>query len=131
MMRIQRHGAWFACLAAFLLLVDQTVVAQEADSPTILIKNARLIDRQGTAEDVLVNILIKKGELFIVTEDDIAADKADLAVDAEEGFLIFRIQISISRAIPGLTRSRAAIASSGNPPGVSVVPVTASQRPSV
>jgi hypothetical protein len=46
--------------AALLVLTTLSSPLVEAAEPTkVLIKNARLVDRQGIAEDVVVNIFIK------------------------------------------------------------------------
>ena len=55
---------------------------------TILIKNVTLIDKEGKAEDVIVNILIKNNKLDVVTKDDLAPNTADLALDAQQGVLL-------------------------------------------
>ena len=83
-----------ALFTAFLLLVAMPIlVAQAAEPETILIKNVHLIDRVAVAEDALVNILITDGKLNVVTEDDIAPEDAELAVDAQSGFLLGNLNI--------------------------------------
>ena len=63
-------------------------MAQAVEPTRILIENVRLIDRKGVAEDVVVNILIKDNKLYLVTKEEIPPDEADLAVDAQHGFLL-------------------------------------------
>ena len=63
--------------------------AAQAQTPaTVLIRNVTLIDREGDAEDLVVSILVRDGSLDIVTEDEIPADEAELAVDAQSGRLL-------------------------------------------
>jgi len=70
--------------------------AQTEGTERILIRNVRLLDGavedededEGAGAGAVVHILIKKGRLHLVTEDRIAASKADIGLDAEEGFLL-------------------------------------------
>lgn len=43
--------------------------------------------------DVIVNLLIRNGELDIVTLDEISTEEADLTVDAQNGFLLGALEI--------------------------------------
>ena len=61
---------------------------QAADAIKILIKNVHLIVPAEEAEDVLVNILITDRKLDVVTQDDIPSEAADIAVDAQSGYLL-------------------------------------------
>ena len=91
------------------------------ESITVLIRNVRLIDQQPEAEaepdaetepasepdtesqtvtgvvadtvDVTVNLLIRNGELDIVTRDDISTEEADQTVDARNGVLLGALAI--------------------------------------
>jgi phosphate-selective porin OprO/OprP len=63
--------------------------AADAGDRSVLVKNVMLIDQQGQAEnDVVVNILIRDGKLDVVTQDEVAATITELALDAEQGFLL-------------------------------------------
>lgn len=53
-----------------LLTALPCLVAPTADPANALIKNVRLFDRQGIAENVVVNILITDGILKVVTEKE-------------------------------------------------------------
>jgi phosphate-selective porin OprO/OprP len=68
-------------------------MAQAADPESILIRNVRLIDRNGKTEDQIVNVLIKKTKLDIVTKDNIPAAQAVLVVDAKNGVLLGNLEI--------------------------------------
>lgn len=75
-------------LVLLLLALLLSVGVQAADPGKILIKNVHLIDREGAADDVVVNILITDGKLDVVTQDDIAHDAVEIAVDAQLGYLL-------------------------------------------
>ena len=66
---------------------------EQAGSTRVLIRNAYLIGRQAVVEDVLVNILIVDGKLEVVTRDDIPPAPAEIAVDAQGGFLMGNLKI--------------------------------------
>lgn len=76
-------GGWAVASAA----------TQEPLPETILVKNVRLIDREGKTEDKTVNILIDKQRLKLVTRDEIPLEKADFAVDALNGILLGNLEI--------------------------------------
>jgi phosphate-selective porin OprO/OprP len=78
--------AWLVLLVALIGL--PILSAQAADPETVLIRNVRLIDRDGQAKDVVVTILIKNGKLDLVTPDEIAVEDVTLAVDARHGTLL-------------------------------------------
>jgi len=60
---------------------------------SVLVKNVTLADQQGNAEDTVVNILIKDNKLDVVTQDDIAIDAAELALDARQGIVIGKLEV--------------------------------------
>jgi phosphate-selective porin OprO/OprP len=65
----------------------------EPDLPnTILVRNVVLVNQEGQPEDVTVNIFIRDGILEVVTEDDIALDTAELALDAGQGILVGKLK---------------------------------------
>jgi len=80
----------FFPLAAFLFLVTlfAPIVVHAADPVNILINNVHLIDPENIAEDAVVNILISKKTLEIVTKDTITAVMAEISVDASNSFLL-------------------------------------------
>ena len=80
----------FAGLALAVVTVASPVQAVETD---VLIRNVRLIDREGKLEDVVANILIRKGRLKLVTRDHISTKEADQANDAEEGILLGNLEL--------------------------------------
>lgn len=88
-MKFRERGIWPSSLLAVSLIAALLgSVARAAEPASILINNVRLIDRQGKADDVVVNLLIKDGKLFVVTEEKVSSDQAELAVDAQNGFLL-------------------------------------------
>jgi len=67
--------------------------AQGLGSENILIRNVRLIDPSGQTEDRIVNILIRKRNLELVTEDRISRKEADLVLDAGERVIQGKLKI--------------------------------------
>ena len=63
------------------------------DLQTILIRNVNVIDQSGRSEDVLVSILIKNKKLELVSQDKIALNKADIAFDARQGFILGQLEL--------------------------------------
>jgi len=84
-------------LAALLLLalsLSAPLLAQNPyNSGDILIRNVTLIDPTGKTEDRQVNILIKRNELEVVSEDKIASDEAEQVIDAGGGVVIGKLVI--------------------------------------
>ena len=77
-----------ALLSILLLSASTPSSAQTAptdEAPSVLILNARLIDREGEEEDATAHLLVREGRLSLVTRDPIPASEADLALDAENG----------------------------------------------
>ena len=82
------------CCVLFLglLLLQPCLFAQAKDADTILIRNVRLIDREGQDEDFVVSILIKNKKLDVVTKDRIPASEATVVVDAQNGILLGKME---------------------------------------
>jgi len=80
-------------LVAALTAGGSSLGAQSAGDERILIRNVRPLDAVDESEDRVVHILIKNGRIHLVTEDRIAASKAQTALDAEEGFLLGQIAL--------------------------------------
>ena len=76
-----------------LIGVTCTAVAQDASSTDLLIRNVTLIDPARQAEDKVVNILIRDGNLEVVTEDKISRDEAEQVVNAGEGFIVGKLEL--------------------------------------
>ena len=60
---------------------------------SVLVKNVTLADQKDGGEDVIVNILIKGNNLDVVTQDDIAIDAAEVALDARQGIIIGKLEV--------------------------------------
>ena len=83
-----------ALLGFVLLFLQPCLLAQARDADeTVLIRNVRLIDRDGDDEDAVVNILIKNGKLDVVTKDRLPASEATLVVDAQNGILLGKLAL--------------------------------------
>ncbi len=76
----------------FLMLMVVTMpargAAQQAEKENILIRNVRLIARDGQTEDQNVNLLIKETKLHIVTRDDIELEEGAVGYDAQNGVVM-------------------------------------------
>ena len=70
------------------LAVIPCLPAQAQTPETVLVRDVRLIDPEDQTEDRVVSILIKDGKLDLVTEDEISAGEADLALDGQNGVLL-------------------------------------------
>ncbi|MEP4149251.1 MAG: porin [Halioglobus sp.] len=79
------RGRYLLCLC---LLIGLCPLVQAQPGKTILIRNVTLPGKAGDQEKLVVNILIKKSELDILTEDFISLDEADVSYDAREGVIL-------------------------------------------
>ena len=59
-----------------------------------------LIDPEGKTDYVVVNVLVKGGELDIVTKDEIESARADLVVDAGNGVLFGQLELGEPPSCP-------------------------------
>jgi len=82
-----------ALMFLLLLAVPLSSFAQTIGPERVLVRNVKLIDPGGDAEDKIVNILIRKGKLNVVTEDKISRDDADMVVNAHEGVLVGKLNV--------------------------------------
>lgn len=76
---------------SLLLIPAWLSAAQAAGGNTILINNVHLIDREGVAEDAVVNILISEDTLELVTKDSLPADMTGRSFDASDTFLLGKL----------------------------------------
>ncbi|MBW1818949.1 MAG: hypothetical protein JRJ60_17560 [Deltaproteobacteria bacterium] len=84
-----RRGTRVFFLAfSWMLMFSPGIAAQTVQPESILIRNVRLIDRDGKAEDKTVNILIKDKKLEVVSRDKIPTAGVGLTVDAQNGILL-------------------------------------------
>lgn len=97
-MKFQRVVTLVSVVLYFSALTATIAVAQDrAASPiqpkTVLVRNVMLINQEGIAEDVIVNILIRDKKLDVVTKDEIPADTVELALDAQQGILLGKLNL--------------------------------------
>ena len=80
---------------AFLIVLPVLGNAQEMinDMEKILIRNVTVIDQTGKTGDVVVNILMKGKKLELVTQDKIALTKAEIAFDANGGYILGKLEL--------------------------------------
>lgn len=80
---------------AVLMLVPFFGITQDVINTMqkIMIRNVTVIDQSGKTEDVVVSILIKQKKLVLVTQDKIALTKADIAFDANGGFILGTLEV--------------------------------------
>ena len=74
-------------------LAPGPALAQVTGPENILIRNVTLIDPSGKTEDKVVNILIRERKLEVITEDKISRKEADQVVDANEGFIVGKLEV--------------------------------------
>ena len=101
-MKFQRVVTLVSAVLYFSAMTATTAVAQDrAASPiqpkTVLVRNVKLINQEGIAEDVIVNILIRDKKLDVVTKDEIPADTVELALDAQQGILLGKLNLGHHR----------------------------------
>jgi len=77
----------------FLLLIPPSVAAQTIGPERILIRNAILLDPNKAVDDKVVNILISKNKLELVTEDKISRDEAQMVVNTNKGFILGKLEL--------------------------------------
>lgn len=78
------------CALAMLVCLPIPLLAavQAAEQEDILIRNVRLIDRNGQAGDQTVNILIKAKKLYVITTDEIELEEGLVGYDARNGVVM-------------------------------------------
>ena len=83
------------CQVALCLWVMFVLVApaQAQLEKTILIRNVTLSGQEGNQGKVVVNILIRKSALDILTEDYISLEDADVSYDAREGVVLGELKL--------------------------------------
>jgi phosphate-selective porin OprO/OprP len=77
----------------WIVLIVASLLTSAQEAGKILIRNARLIDRDGQTEDHNVSILIKETKLFIVTMDEVDLEEGMTAYDAGNGVLLGTLDI--------------------------------------
>lgn len=80
-------------LSLILWLASVVAVAKDSASKSILIRNVTLINQSEEQSDVLVNILINKQKLDIITEDTIPLAQADESFDATGGAVLGELKL--------------------------------------
>ena len=80
---------------AILMMIPFWGISQEMvnDLQNILIRNVTVIDQNRRTEDVLVSILIKNKILELVSHDKISLNRADIAFDAKQGFILGQLEV--------------------------------------
>jgi len=88
-----RHASIFLTVLVIALtgVAAGTAVAQE--SPTVLIRNVYIISGDTASDTLSVNILVKEGELSVVTPDRIPSSEAELVVKAGGGYVLGRLVV--------------------------------------
>jgi phosphate-selective porin OprO/OprP len=80
---------------ALLIMAPFWGISQDVinDLQNILIRNVTVIDQTGKAEDLLVELLLKQGKLSLVSQSKIALKEADIAFDANGGYILGQIEV--------------------------------------
>jgi len=81
--------------AAILMMIPFFGITQDMinDMQKIMIRNVTVIDQAGKTGDVVVSILIDQKKLVMVTQDKIAMTKADIAFDANGGYILGKLEV--------------------------------------
>jgi phosphate-selective porin OprO/OprP len=100
---IQISPGWYVKnLYTLLLLIGMVVMPQvaiaqsraaAATPETVLVRNVTLVDQTGKAEDTIVSILIRDRKLDVITQEDIAVDTVALALDAQQGIVLGKLEL--------------------------------------
>ena len=75
------------------LVFSFCMLVHAADPGTVLLRNVTLIDRDDGTKDAIVNILIRDGNLDVVTKEEISADEAEISVDAQNFVLLGNLSL--------------------------------------
>ena len=68
--------------------------AQEVQEPTsILVRNLTLFDPAGSGEDRMVSLIIRDGNLEIVTEDAVSSEGMDEVINANAGYIMGQLEL--------------------------------------
>lgn len=78
-----------------LMMIPFWGIAQNLinDMQKIMIRNVTVIDQTGKSGDVVVSMLIDQKKLELVTQDKIAMTEADIAFDANGGFILGKLEV--------------------------------------
>ena len=84
-------------ITAILIMVPFLGITQDLinDMQKIMIRNVTVIDQAGKSGDVVVSMVIDQKKLELVTQDKIAMTEADIAFDANGGFILGQLDIGI------------------------------------
>lgn len=77
-----------------LILISIPVFSQSnTKHNTLLIRNVRIIEKGDSLDDVKVSILIKDGNLHLITKDKIPIKDANIAFDAKNGIIMGNLEV--------------------------------------
>jgi phosphate-selective porin OprO/OprP len=79
--------------SALLLTAVTNCLADDVETPDLIMQNVRVAQSSADAEATIVNILISKRKIVLVSEDEVPADEQTIVKDASGGYLIGRIGI--------------------------------------
>jgi len=71
----------------------ESTFSSASNPDTVLVKNAVLVDSDGGGDDQVVSLLIKSGELLMVTKDPGPEKEIDLVVDAQRGIILGKLNV--------------------------------------
>ncbi len=81
------------CLFLALLWVSSAAVAAQKLEENLLVKNVLLADPDGGEEDHVVNLLVKKGKLEMVSIALGSEKEIDLVLDAQQGIILGKLTV--------------------------------------
>jgi len=80
---------------AILMMIPFLGMSQDLinDMQKIMIRNVTVIDQTGKTEDVVISMVIDQKKLELVSQDKIAMTEADIAFDANGGFILGKLEV--------------------------------------
>ncbi len=84
---------WFGVLLILLAPYNAFSLNSASDFERVLIRNVKVIDREGIQEDAIVSILIVNKKLSLVTRDEVPREEVDIAFDAKQGIVMGNLKL--------------------------------------
>ena len=88
-----KHFSAAPVFAALLLTAMGNCFAYDDETPDLIMQRVSIAQSSADAEATIVNILISKRKIVLVSEDEVPADEQTIVKDASGGYLIGRIGI--------------------------------------
>ena len=80
-------------LLLLLILITPSTFAQIVDTHNVLIRNAKVFNTGSNVDEVTVSVLIRDNVLELVSNEEIPTPEGVIALDAQGGFLLGKLEI--------------------------------------